>query len=275
VNPVGPVRSASGLDHYLHRAPTGAKSAPIIALHPWFGCWQFWLPVVELFPERDWVLVDLYSGARTMPADDSAFDQLAAAVSSLIEEVATGPVVLAGNSTGGLLAQTIAISGRPPLDALVLVGTGASAVGVPAPFRATLGEWLSAPWSPDSGLTRAAVRSLLASTPDALGMYEEAVLTANYPFMSAVLRSVLDRDLTEELPGIGVPTLVVRGEEDAARTEEHVRVLRAGIPDCVAVEIAGAGHSPMVDRPVAFDSALRDFLASAGSRHGERDQDGT
>jgi hypothetical protein len=81
VNPVGPVRSASGLDHYLHRAPTGAKSAPIIALHPWFGCWQFWLPVVELFGERDWVLVDLFgepeavrrfvaNGARDLAAQD-------------------------------------------------------------------------------------------------------------------------------------------------------------------------------------------------------------
>jgi 3-oxoadipate enol-lactonase len=271
----GPVRSASGLDHYRHRATTGAASAPIIALHPWFGCWQFWLPVVELFGERDWVLVDLYSSARTMPADDSAFDRLAAAVCSLIEEVATGPVVLAGNSTGGLLAQTIAISGRPPLDALVLVGTGASAVGVPAPFRARITEWLNAPGGPDLGLTRAAVRSLLASTPDALGGYVDAVVAADYLFMSAVLRSVLSRDLTDQLPGIRVPTLVVRGELDAARTREHVRVLCAGIPDSVAVEITGAGHSPMVDRPEAFDSALREFLASAANRPGEGDQHGT
>jgi pimeloyl-ACP methyl ester carboxylesterase len=43
----------------------------------------------------------------------------------------------------------------------------------------------------------------------------------------------------------------------------------------VAVEIAGAGHSPMVDRPEAFDSALRDFLASAANRPGEGDQHGT
>jgi 3-oxoadipate enol-lactonase len=261
----GPVRSTSGLDHYVRRG-TGSGHAPIVALHPWFGCWQFWLPVVERFPERDWVLVDLYSGAAAISADDNSFDGLAAAVTALIGEVADGPVVLAGNSTGGLVAQTIAIAGRPPLEALVLVGTGASAVGIPAPFRATLAEWLDAEGAPTPELTRSAVRSLLAADPDpaTFEVYADAVASADYPFLSAVLRGVLGRDLTDQLPGIDVSTLVVRGEQDAARTEEHVRILCAGIPDCTSVEIAGAGHSPMVDRPELFGSALRDFLDGRG-----------
>jgi 3-oxoadipate enol-lactonase len=261
----GPHRSASGLDHYIHRGTgsgTGSGTAPVVALHPWFGCWQFWLPVLERFPERDWVLVDLYSGAETIAADDGAFAGLAAAVTDLVTEVTEGPVVLAGNSTGGLLAQTIAIVGTLPLEALVLVGTGASAEGVRAPFRATLGEWLGAKGDPDPALTATVVRALLHTTPDpeTLATYTDAVTSADYPFLAAALRGVLAGDVTAGLPRIGVPTLVIRGEQDQARTPEHVRILCAGIPDCRSVEIAEAGHSPMVDQPAVFAAALRDFL---------------
>jgi 3-oxoadipate enol-lactonase len=263
----GPVRSTWGLDYYIRRG-SGPTAAPIVALHPWFGCWQFWLPVVATFPERDWILVDLYSGAHRIPADHTAFDGLAAAVSGLLDEVADGPVVLAGNSTGGLLAQAIAIAGRPRLDALVLVGTGASAAGVKAEFRATLGSWLDAAGAPEPALTHSVVRSLLARDPDpdTFREYTEAVTSADYPFLSAVLRGVLGQDLTDQLPRVAVPTLVIRGARDAARTEEHVRVLCAGIPDCASIEIAMAGHSPMVDQPEAFDRALREFLTRVASK---------
>lgn len=254
-------RSASGLDYYVHQGSVDS-GAPLVALHPWFGCWQFWLPVVARYPERTWVLVDLYSGARTIEADDRAFSRLAAAVVNLIDEVSDGPVVLAGNSTGGLLAQTIAITESQALEALVLVGTGASAEGVRAPFRATLREWLGATDRASADLTRSVVQSLLASTPAAetFEVYATEVSSADYPFLSAVLRGVLAGDVTDRLPSIAVPTLVIRGDHDAARTEEHVRILCEGIPDCVAVEIADAGHSPMVDQPQAFEVALRDFL---------------
>jgi pimeloyl-ACP methyl ester carboxylesterase len=254
-------RSASGLDLHVHTGD-GSGAAPIIALHPWFGCWQFWLPVVELMPERDWVLVDMYSGAGTIPADDGAFDALAAAVTSAVEEYTDQPVVLMGNSTGGLLAQVIAIAGRPPLDSLVLVGTGATAAGVKAPFRATLGEWLDAGGSAAPASTAAVVRSLVYRDPpaDDMALYAEAVETADYPFLSAVLRGVLGGDVVDRLPQISVPTLVIRGAEDAARTGEHVATLMAGIPDCRAVEIPLAGHSPQVDTPAEVAAAMRDLL---------------
>lgn len=254
-------RSSSGLDLHVHTGD-GSGAAPIVALHPWFGCWQFWLPVVELMPERDWVLVDMYSGAGTIPADDGAFDALAAAITSAIEEYTDAPVVLMGNSTGGLLAQVIAIAGRPALDSLVLVGTGATAAGVKAPFRATLGEWLDAGGDAAPDSTAAVVRSLVYRDPpaDDMALYAEAVETADYPYLSAVLRGVLGNDVVAQLPRISVPTLVIRGVEDAARTEEHVATLMAGIPDCRNVEIPAAGHSPQVDTPREFDEAMRGFL---------------
>jgi pimeloyl-ACP methyl ester carboxylesterase len=54
--------------------------------------------------------------------------------------------------------------------------------------------------------------------------------------------------------------LVLRGELDAARTPAHVAELMAGVPDCRAVEIPNAGHSPQVDSAEAFCLLVRAFL---------------
>jgi pimeloyl-ACP methyl ester carboxylesterase len=218
--------------------------------------------VVARYPQRDWILVDLYSGARTLRADVSAFDRLATAVTDLIGELARGPIVLAGNSTGGMLAQTIAITGQVELEALVLVGTGASAEGVREPFRAALRDWLQADGVPPAQQTRDLVRALVADVPDpaAFDRYVEAVVSADYRFLRAVLTGLLARDVTDQLGSIRAPTLVVRGVEDNARTAEHVRILCAGIPDSTSIEIRNSGHSPMVDQPAAFEAAVRQFL---------------
>jgi pimeloyl-ACP methyl ester carboxylesterase len=60
---------------------------------------------------------------------------------------------------------------------------------------------------------------------------------------------------------------VIRGELDAGRTPMHVQDLLEGIPGCRAIEIAGAGHSPMVDSFGQFLPIVRSFLdesAAAG-----------
>ena len=90
--------------------------------------------------------------------------------------------------------------------------------------------------------------------------FVETVANANKAFVGAVLNRAFDPDLRPELPKITAPTLIIRGEHDAARTRAHVEELLAGIPGSTAVEIAGAGHSPQVDSPEAFSRALRGFL---------------
>jgi pimeloyl-ACP methyl ester carboxylesterase len=68
-------------------------------------------------------------------------------------------------------------------------------------------------------------------------------------------------DLWPYLPRITCPTLLVRGAESPVLRPDVAREMVAAIPNCEFVEIAGAGHSIGLDNPVAFDAALRAFLA--------------
>jgi pimeloyl-ACP methyl ester carboxylesterase len=69
-----------------------------------------------------------------------------------------------------------------------------------------------------------------------------------------------DDRVIKSLPNVGVPSLVLVGENDEpflAATD----YMAAKIPDAAKVVIADAGHAANIDRPEAFNSAVREFLA--------------
>lgn len=59
-------------------------------------------------------------------------------------------------------------------------------------------------------------------------------------------------DLSPHLAAIAAPTLVLRESADQARSAAHSAALAASIRTARSVELPGAGHSPMVDRPDEF-----------------------
>ena len=67
--------------------------------------------------------------------------------------------------------------------------------------------------------------------------------------------------MIDSLPGIAVPTLVLAGEHDEpflAATD----YMASRIPGARKVILEEAGHNANVDQPEAFNTALRDFLAT-------------
>ena len=66
--------------------------------------------------------------------------------------------------------------------------------------------------------------------------------------------------LWDEIGRIACPTLAVKGGESNVVSDESIARLVSTIPDCTSVEIAGAGHSVMGDRPEEFARAVLGFL---------------
>ena len=154
---------------------------------------------------------------------------------------------------------------RLHLDGLVL----ASFPGPPAgegfaPFarrfaRAIEAEGLDAAgerfvWGPASGLDRRAAHlvrlGFLEHAPHALAHILREVV-AGLPAVAA---------LAPELRELRVPVLVVAGERDAASVAAG-RALAEALPRARSCVIENAGHLVNLERPRAFNAALRDFLA--------------
>lgn len=248
--------------HYCPPLSAGRELPPIILLHPWFGCWQFWRQTVDALPEFATYAVDLYSLGASGDWQKFASPQgLAQAVAALLNALRIGRCSIIGNSMGGIAAQVMAAAQPDRIDRLILVGTGARIVGVKADFRQALDAWIAG--EANREFTASLVDALLARRPEdpqEFTTFVDMVAKANKAFMGAVLTSAFDLDLRAADAQITAATLVIRGEHDAARTRTHVEELLAAIPRSNAVEIPAAGHSPQVDSPAAFSKLVRSFL---------------
>jgi 3-oxoadipate enol-lactonase len=246
---------------YHHKpAETSPGGLPVVMLHAWFGCWQFWQHTLAALSGYDCYAVDLYSLGEGGGGGLASPPGLARAVVAMMDAEGIQRCTLIGNSMGGIAAQALASAAPERVARLVLVGTGASTSGIKPDFNESLWKWVRS--APDPERTAEMVAGLLARKPPSseFDVYVAEVMRANKEFMAAILTEAFRLDLRPRLGRITASTLVVRGELDVARTREHVRDLLEGIPDSQAVEMPGAGHSPMVDSPSQFNTILRQFL---------------
>lgn len=83
------------------------------------------------------------------------------------------------------------------------------------------------------------------------------------PRMRAIMSKVVNRDLSDRLPLIKAPTLLVWGENDTATPVADARKMARLIPDAGLVSFAGCGHYSFLDNPAGFRAVLSSFLNSS------------
>ena len=102
-----------------------------------------------------------------------------------------------------------------------------------------------------------------ASAPPALTQLIVAGLSQFHPAgYRAIAHSLAEADLRDVLPLIGVPTLLLHGEDDQRAPLRVAEELQAQIPQSQLVVIPEAGHLPNVQAPETFNAAVVEFLRS-------------
>ena len=82
------------------------------------------------------------------------------------------------------------------------------------------------------------------------------------PMMRSILSKVVNEDLTDRLPLIKAPTLLVWGEEDKATPLADALKMNRLIPGSGIVRFPGCGHYSFLDNPGQFRAVLSSFLRS-------------
>lgn len=164
------------------------------------------------------------------------------------------PVLLCGHSTGGAIALQLALT-RPDLVAgLVLVDTGAHMRGhgdVDAILRRVRGEWGEA-------LHAALLDRSFHQPPDPDVRAELLRWAAQVDPRAAhdVLASQRDLDLSDRLTELTMPTIVVHGIHDLARSVADAEALTAAIPGA-SLRLLETGHTPPYEAPDEFAAIIR------------------
>ncbi len=206
-------------------------------------------------------------GGSEVTASGYDMDTLTEDAAALIEALDAGPCHFAGLSMGGFVGMRLAIRRPELLKSLVLIETTADPEPPEnVPRYKTLNfvaRWFGL------GLVINKVMPIMFSQSFLNDPSREAdkrkwrslILSNHRIGITRAVRGVTDRQgVYEQLGKIGLPTLIIVGEEDTATVPEKSDRMHAAIKGSELIRVPRAGHSSTVEEPAAVNEALENFL---------------
>jgi len=238
----------------------GQGPSTVVFLHGLFGSTAHWIGSMD-YLEKDYrsIAVQLpidRKGDRRSDGVREISDLTSHVERTLNQAGVDTPVVLVGNSLGGLLAIDFALKFPDRVCGLVLAGS------------AGLQERsLTEGTKPKA--TREFVRSVISGI-----FYDQSLITdelveewfatmndRNYTrFILRISRATRDRNVQAELDQINTPTLIVWGKNDQITPPEVGVQFQSRLRGSKIVFLESCGHVPMVEQPDQFNKHLADFL---------------
>jgi 3-oxoadipate enol-lactonase len=267
-----PHLSIKGLDiHYKEKG----QGFPVVLIHGYTGNLRNWaLQVREIAQKYRTISPDLRGhGLSVKPTrrEDYSLELFAADVCGLLDALAVPECYLVGHSMGGMVAQEFILRHPEMVRALVLVDTAADVPqAIPWQDRARLlelarTEGMEAVFE-EMAQTPPLASQLTEENPQLIDVWRQQFLMTSlegYLYCGQTIGN--RRPLLEELSQIRVPTLIICGELDEPFLEPSLR-MHQRIADSELVIIAGAGHTPTLEKPLEFNQALLSFLARVDSQ---------
>lgn len=260
----------------------GART--FVLAHGWTNDSRVWAPVAHrLVKEGHRVVVydQRGHGTSTMGSAGHTLEALADDMWRVLEQVDVRDAVVAGHSMGGMTAQALATWHperlRQRISALVLVATAAAQLsGKRAVDRwaLRLGPRIISDPRLDvlmrtKGLSPFLVRRTIGRNASRahLDSICEMFVATPPEVRAGFLTAMNAMDLTEGLPKLDAPVIVVAGERDRLLPRAHSRRIAELVPGSQYVEIRGAGHMLPIEVPERIASLL---LEAADQSHEKR-----
>jgi 3-oxoadipate enol-lactonase len=245
----------------------GPASAPVVTLsHSLATDLSMWDPQMKALTAQYRVLrYDTRGhGGTDAPAGAYTLDQLADDAQALLKALGVAKTHWIGLSMGGMIGQTLALkspgiflslslcdtSSRIPAEAKPLWADRiktAQTQGMEPLVEGTIGRWFTAPFREQHKDVVDPVRAMIRRTPP-----------QGYAGCCAAISTL---DLTDRLPAIKIPTLVVVGEEDQGTPVAASQAIQAKIAGSQLEILKSAAHLANMEQPEAFTKALTTFLA--------------
>jgi len=183
-------------------------------------------------------------------------------VATLLERRELAQVILVGGSMGGVVAQHLALRHPRRVSRLLLVATGAFTTDPPSAL-AKADVMAAAPWNEETVTPIVAGFFYQVPPAEKVAAYRAIAMHASQPAAVEAARSNASLRTFEELGRIAVPTLIIQGRHDKARTPEHGAEMQKRIADARLEVIEGAGHTPQLEQPDRFHELALPFSARA------------
>ncbi|MDO8616241.1 MAG: alpha/beta fold hydrolase [Dehalococcoidia bacterium] len=263
-----PTASVNGIELNYREAGEGF---PIVLIHGFTGNLRNWaLTVPALVQQFRTICVDLRGhGHSHKPtrAEDYTAEAMAEDVHGLMRHLGIAQCYLAGHSMGGMVAQQLILAHPSPFRALVLVDTAAEIPDSLLHHERRAERERLVEIAREQGMEAVFEEQLKASpqapllSPQFLNLWrEQFLLTSRDAYIHCAQAMGKRRPLLEKLPAVQVPALIICGENDEPFVESSRR-MHERIAGSDLVMIAGAGHTPQIEKAQEFNAVLTGFLA--------------
>lgn len=249
------------------------QGLPVVFLHGFPLSRGVWQKQIEALRSSYRVIAPDLRGlgdSETQPGP-TTMEQCAADLRALLQQLATGPVVLIGHSMGGYVALAFVRQFSEMLRGLVLVSTKAGQdTAKAAAGRRAMAEKVKARGV--QVMVEAMAPKILAA-----GNQDPRLATQVLEFMAAskpagVIGSLLGMaerpDATVLLAQIAVPTLVITGADDTLIPPSESEALVRAIRGAQLKVISHAGHLVAFEQPDEFNHVLKEWLYDERTRLG-------
>jgi 3-oxoadipate enol-lactonase len=246
----------------MHALSRPGREPAVIFIHGFCQSSAYWAPTLERVASQGMrgYALDLpgfagsakESGPFTMPG-------LADAVAAQLGAWGLSQVILVGGSMGGVVAQHLVLRHPVRVQRLLLVATGAVTANEKLALeKADAME--AAPWNEDAVAPVVDGFFHKKPPPEKVAAYRKIALSASQPAAIAAARSNAVNRTLDQISAIRVPTMIVQGRHDRARTPEHGEEMRKRISGARLEVIEDAGHTPQLEQPDAFHAVALPFL---------------
>lgn len=254
-------------DNALAHADVG-RGLPVVLLHAFPLNRTMWEPqIAALFGECRCIVPDLRGFGDSPRSGPYSMDQHADDVAALLDALQIEQAVIAGLSMGGYIALAIWRRHQKRVRALVLADTRAAAdTDEGRKKRDDLIE--VARTEGPAGVAKRQITGLVGKStrekqPELVDRIQAIMTGESVDGIVGALEAMKSRpDSTPMLREIGVPTMIVVGDEDAITPVKEARAMHEAIRGSRLEVIPGAGHLSNLERPAAFNAALSDFVGS-------------
>ncbi|BBX47529.1 alpha/beta fold hydrolase [Mycobacterium cookii] len=255
----------------------------LLLIHGMAGSSATWRAVIPELSKKYRVLAPdlLGHGESTKPRGDYSLGAFAASLRDLLDALDISRATVVGQSLGGGVAMQFTYQHREYCQRLALISSGGL-----GPDLNWILRFLSAPGAelllpvvaPKPVLTvgnklGSWLKSAGVEAPRATEMWSAYSSLADQQTRQAflrTLRSVVDYrgQAVSALGKIhvshGLPTLLIWGEEDKIIPVAHGHAAHDAVPGSRLEVLAGVGHFPHVESPIAVVDILDDFITTTG-----------
>lgn len=260
----------------IHYRDTGGDAFPVVLAHGYTGNSRNWALTVPALRDRFRVVSNDHRGHgmsdKPPLPEDHSLTQMADDLYQLLRHLGIDKCYLVGHSMGGMISQLMTIAHAEVVQALVLVDTAAD---VPNLIRKARYEERLAlvKIAEEEGMEAVFERQLQASVdprirdnPQFLAIWrEQFLLTSAQAYIGGAREMASRGSVLDKLRDLRMPALVICGANDEPFLESS-QAMHEAIPGSEYVIIQGAGHTPQIETPGAFNEVLTGFLTRVHER---------